>query len=894
MRHQSAGAHHSIYRIAALVAAGVASATGMTFADITPAGSAAENTAAIQSAIDAAAVANPAGTVTLGNGTFEINSQLMVTGGVTLVGQGWDNTIIKQTASGQRVATLKDDSTLRGVTTTGGKLTSNWDNGAGVYVNNGTVSWCKIINNKSTATHNVWGAGVHVTSGTIDHSVVAFNELTAMASGGGGIGTYNTSGNILIDTCLVYGNVANGSDSKSKGGGICINMGSPTVLVRNTTITGNSANGSGGGFCNGSNGNKMTFVNTIVTGNTATSDNDIHGTLASGSSNNLFDVDPLFLNAEGNDYRIDVESPAVRAGITYEGIGNDLDGNAFAATPSIGCYEYIGELMVVRPVFTPAPGVTFTPSLTVSLSCPTEGATIRYTTDGSDPTDSSNIYSAQFTISTTTTIKARAYKSGMLPSKIVIAEYTRGSSTSPALGTVTVEPSATVAVISADIDSVGNNLATSCEVYLALGTDYGSYGAATLIDPEAVDSFSYVIPGLVPERTYYYELTVINNAQVPQTITTRGNFTTTAKAALQPIAGDAAATRARIQDAIDMASLESPAGTVVLGGYLFEIDTQLMVTGGVTLVGQGWDKTIVKQTATTAAADKRVMTIDGGSTVERLAITGGKVTGVNYQYGGGALVFDGTISWCCITNNSIVGNNTKYGGGVGFHKGHGGRIDHSIVANNLASVESGFAVGGGGIGVYEPYGNVVIDSCLVWTNRSVTTVGTDNKHAGYGGGIGVDFNRQGSSVTILNTTIVGNVAGEDGGLDGLSKGAGVCTINDSKSMLAMTNCIIACNATVGTNTTMALNYAGGVDYCFFDVADDVLGANSKTGDPLFRNVARGDYRLRAKSPCIDAGYKGEWMTDASLSLDGKPRIMGRGPDMGCYETNHSGFSISLR
>lgn len=894
MRHQSAGAHHSIYRIAALVAAGIASATGVTFADITPAGSAAENTAAIQSAIDAAAVANPVGTVTLGNGTFEIDSQLMVTGGVTLVGQGWDNTIIKQTASGQRVATLKDDSTLRGVTTTGGKLTSNWDNGAGVYVNNGTVSWCKIINNKSTATHNVWGAGVHVTSGTIDHSVVAFNELTAKASGGGGIGTYNTSGNIVIDTCLVYGNVANGSDSKSKGGGICINMGSPTVLVRNTTITGNSANGSGGGFCNGSNGNKMTFVNTIVTGNTATSDNDIHGTLASDSSNNIVDVDPLFLDAESNDYHIDVESPAVRAGVTYEGIGNDLDGNTFAATPSIGCYEYIGELMVVRPVFTPAPGVTFTPSLTVSLSCPTEGATIRYTTDGSDPTDSSTAYSSAISINATTTFKARAYKSGMLPSKIVIAEYTRGSSTSPVLGTVTVEPSATVAVISADIDSVGNNLATSCEVYLALGTDYGSYGAATLIDPEAVDSFSYVIPGLVPERTYYYELTVINNAQVPQTITTRGNFTTTAKAALQPVAGDAAATRARIQEAIDMASLESPAGTVVLAGDLFEIDTQLMVTGGVTLVGQGWDKTIVKQTATTAAADKRVMTIDGGSTVERLAITGGKVTGVNYQYGGGALVFDGTISWCCITNNSIVGNNTKYGGGVGFHKGHGGRIDHSIVANNLASVESGFAVGGGGIGVYEPYGNVVIDSCLVWTNRSVTTVGTDNKHAGYGGGIGVDFNRQGSSVTILNTTIVGNVAGEDGGLDGLSKGAGVCTINDSKSMLAMTNCIIACNATVGTNTTMALNYAGGVDYCFFDVADDVLGANSKTGDPLFRNVARGDYRLRAKSPCIDAGYKGEWMTDASLSLDGKPRIMGRGPDMGCYETNHSGFSISLR
>ena len=110
----------------------------------------------------------------------------------------------------------------------------------------------------------------------------------------------------------------------------------------------------------------------------------------------------------------------------------------------------------------------------------------------------------------------------------------------------------------------------------------------------------------------------------------------------------------------------------------------------------------------------------------------------------------------------------------------------------------------------------------------------------------------------------------------------------------MVNCIVADNVTANTNITVYVSSTGAVDYCFFDVADDVLGANSKTGDPLFRNVTRGDYRLRAKSPCIDAGYKGEWMTDASLSLDGKPRIMGRGPDMGCYETNHSGFSISLR
>ena len=862
---------------------------GTAFSDIAPAASPAETRQGIQSAIDAAAVASPAGTVTLGNGTFEIDAQLMVTGGVTLVGQGWDNTIIKQTTSGQRVVSLKDGSTLRGVTATGGKLTGTWQHGAGVDVEDGTILWCKIFKNKSTATHNVWGAGVHIASGTIDHSIVASNELASITSGGGGIGTYSTSGNIVIDTCLVYGNVANGSDNQSRGGGICFYGGSPTVLVRNTTITGNSASGPGGGFCNGTSGNAMTFVNTIVSGNTAKTDNDIHGTLASGSSNNLIGVDPLFINAEGNDYHIDVESPAVRAGITYEGIGDDLDGNAFAATPSSGCYEYIGELMVVRPVFTPAPGVTFTPSLTVSLSCPTEGATIRYTTDGSDPTDSSNIYSAQFTIFTTTIIKARAYKSGMLPSKIVVAEYTRGPSTSPALGTVAVEPSATVAVISADIDYLGNNLATSCEVYLALGTDYGSYGAATLIAPDAVDSFSYVIPGLVPERTYYYELTVINNAQVPQTITISGNFTTTANAALQPVAGDAAATRARIQEAIDMASLESPAGTVVLGGYLFEIDTQLMVTGGVTLVGQGWDNTVIKQTAGTVGAGTRVMTVDDGARVKDLAITGGKVTGANYQYGGGVLIMDGTVSWCCVTNNTVYGNNTKYGGGVAFGDGGKGQLDHCVIKDNIASTAFGTEVGGGGIGVYKPSGAVTVDTCLVSGNSSVYTAG----HVGYGGGIGVAFWQSSNTVTIRNTTIVGNVAGEDG-TEAASEGGAVYTKEDTKSKFSMVNCIIAYNTTMNNSTTVKLNYAGGVDYCLFDVADDVLGANSKTGDPLFRNAATGDFRLRSASPCIDAGVAGEWMTEDALALDGNPRIMGGAPDMGCYETYHSGFSIRLR
>ena len=113
---------------------------------------------------------------------------------------------------------------------------------------------------------------------------------------------------------------------------------------------------------------------------------------------------------------------------------------------------------------------------------------------------------------------------------------------------------------------------------------------------------------------------------------------------LQPLA-DASDNVAAIQAEIDAAAIQPEPGTVTLGEGLFEIDSQLMVTGGVTLVGQGWDKTILKQVATTPTADTRVVQIDGGATVSHLAITGGSVRKPgNWSWGGGAFVADGTIS----------------------------------------------------------------------------------------------------------------------------------------------------------------------------------------------------------------------------------------------------------
>ncbi|MCC7467518.1 MAG: alpha-L-fucosidase [Saprospiraceae bacterium] len=53
---------------------------------------------------------------------------------------------------------------------------------------------------------------------------------------------------------------------------------------------------------------------------------------------------------------------------------------------------------------------------TVKLSCSTSGAIIRYTTDGKEPSEASPAYTAPLTPASTTTIKAKAFKTGLLPS----------------------------------------------------------------------------------------------------------------------------------------------------------------------------------------------------------------------------------------------------------------------------------------------------------------------------------------------------------------------------------------------------------------------------------------------------------------------------------------------
>ncbi len=77
---------------------------------------------------------------------------------------------------------------------------------------------------------------------------------------------------------------------------------------------------------------------------------------------------------------------------------------------------------VSSPVISPNGG-THSGSVSVSLSSTTAGATIRYSTNGADISASSPVYSAPFTLTANTTVKARAFKAGMTDSTQTSASF---------------------------------------------------------------------------------------------------------------------------------------------------------------------------------------------------------------------------------------------------------------------------------------------------------------------------------------------------------------------------------------------------------------------------------------------------------------------------------------
>ncbi len=127
------------------------------------------------------------------------------------------------------------------------------------------------------------------------------------------------------------------------------------------------------------------------------------------------------IQPDGTTVEHELTFPAIQEDISYGyAFTNgtiDTSGVGLLTTPSPGLtnstIDYIGY--VETPVTTPVHGF-YDSAFQATVSNITAGATIRYTLDGSEPTETSPVYAGPLTISSTTALRTKAFLDGWLPS----------------------------------------------------------------------------------------------------------------------------------------------------------------------------------------------------------------------------------------------------------------------------------------------------------------------------------------------------------------------------------------------------------------------------------------------------------------------------------------------
>jgi hypothetical protein len=192
------------------------------------------------------------------------------------------------------------------------------------------------------------------------------------------------------------------------------------------------------------------------------------------------------------------------------------DAIRFAWSPS-------GTPTADKPVMTPAPG-SYQGTVTVALYSATAGAEVRYTTNGTLPGPTSTLYAAPFTLGSTTTVEARAFKSGFNPSDVAVGVFTitvdTGDSTPPTLAGITAQ----------NLTSSGATIAWTTDEPSSSQVEYGtttSYGSASPINAQLVTAHSVLLSGLTAGTTYHFRV-VSTDAAGNRAQSGDGAFTTPA------------------------------------------------------------------------------------------------------------------------------------------------------------------------------------------------------------------------------------------------------------------------------------------------------------------------------------------------------------------------------
>ncbi len=167
----------------------------------------------------------------------------------------------------------------------------------------------------------------------------------------------------------------------------------------------------------------------------------------------------------------------------YRGVDvNQTFGNDYMEHSAVSAIKGTSSPTVSAPTFSPGGG-SYTSTQNVTITSSTSGASIRYTLDGSTPSETAGtVYSSPVNITSTKTLKAIAYQSGSTDSSVTSATYT-----------ITIAPPPTVNFEAESLTYTASGATASVQ------TDTNSSGGKwiELAGNSTGDNISFAIPSVV-------------------------------------------------------------------------------------------------------------------------------------------------------------------------------------------------------------------------------------------------------------------------------------------------------------------------------------------------------------------------------------------------------------
>ena len=676
----------------------------------------------------------------------------------------------------------------------------------------GILSNCTLTANLASSS----GGGAY--SGTLINCRVMGNR----SSGSGG-GTYAGT----LQGCMLAGNLA-----AQYGGGVYFG------LLQNCTLTGNSSGMIGGGSCYG------TLKNCIIYYNQAPGwANYSVGAAGTGGSLNYCCTTPLSdgignISAEpqlASSSHLSWSSPCRGAGSAAYASGTDIDGEAWASPPSIGC----DELTLGRA----------TGAIMVSIAATFTNVSVGFGVDFAGANDG-RLTAGQWEFAGSAAVTNLPYVTQAWGTPGDYAAVYRAYNESNPGG---ISTTVMVHVVEQPVHYVAvNNPAPAAP--------YTSWAMAATNIQDAVDAAT--VPGaliLVSNGVYRAGGRVVSGAMT---------------------------NRVAVPMPLVLQSLNGP-GLTTIEGYQVPGPTNgdsavrcVYLTNEARLCGF-----TVRNGATRAAGDSYTEQSGGGvwCTTPSAVVSNCILSGNGaYLYGGGAC--SGTLTNCTVVgnvaswygfggggtylstlNNCLVSSNAAVTGGGSYL----GQLNHCTLTANSARTA---LYGGGGS----------------WqADLTCCTIIGNSAPSGYGGGAAYGMinnclfisnsasagGATGGSI-LNNCTLVRNTASDVGG--GLSPGmAG----NSSAR-----NCIVYYNTAPASPDC----YLTPIDYSCTPLP--AAGVGNFTNEPRFLSLSGSNLRLQNDSPCINAGLNSA--APGVTDLEGKSRVCGGTVDVGAYEYQSPASVIS--